>query len=216
MKNELNLNGRIVGKTPGGMLLVSITLEEYMESLPVVDPGDRLEIPEGMTRGEDPLLKVVKQGVEAIGAALAPVPAPRRPDGKATPAQRKFNGKRPLKVVREPRGAALAQRVCENGECGKAYQPIRKDQRFCCTTCCRTGSNKARYAKPTPKAKAPAAAAPAATSPAKLTPDQKKERINLIRTKMAKITGNPGRPTDFRISDEPAELTQATREANQE
>ena len=175
--SEMNLNGRIFGRTADGMILVKLTVNEFLETLPAAFST-----------------------VAELEKAPDPVTVIDRKPGKATPAQRKFNGK-------------PDSRTCES--CGKSFMPRRKDQ-TCCNKVCRTRlSNALTNARRKP-AKSASQAAPAVFAPtpaAKLTPEQKRERLDVIRSKLRKIDDRPARSGSFSSSEEPAELTQARRES---
>lgn len=179
------MENRIVGRTASGRVLVELTAEEYMESLPVWAPlltresTDAQELAEALER---------KARIQA------------RQPGKATAAQRRFGhtGK-PAKVKLDPR-------VCV--ECGKTYQPTRCDQKCCALPCTKAHATKAWAARKK-----------AAGNPttATLTPEQKQERLALIRKKVREM-GMGGRHVSTMAPDldKPVELERAEREAANE
>jgi hypothetical protein len=125
-------------------------------------------------------------------AGIKELPA-MRPAGKATDAQRSFMGKKPL-----------AKRKCDG--CENEFQPVRCDQRFCSKPCAKAGFLKDRKEKQV-KVSQPT------YSVGKLTAEQKRARLDMIRSKLRKIDDRPARSGSFSSSEEPAELTQARRES---
>ena len=119
----MNLNGRIFGRTADGMILVKLTVGEYLETLPEIEARLLAEAPVRIEKAPhvDPPAAVRK---------------PAREPGKATPAQRRFNG-----TGRKPKAAKKKAHVSESKtcpHCGESYTPKRSDQTNCLKPDCRT------------------------------------------------------------------------------
>jgi hypothetical protein len=210
--SPINLHGRVVGKTELGMILVAITIEEYLETLPTVDPsgkalaaGETARIPDGMTRGV-PFLDAAAQVQRDPPAA--------KQKRELTPKQKAFGaiglkhrGTGPKQPNRDPR-------ACE--VCGKTYTPKRRDQRACGKPCRISSNIYSKGKKPAPALPpAPAAtvADPAPTgAPRKLTMAEMKA----IRDRVY-AGKKPGLGATLAATSEiPSEFSQAQREAAQE
>jgi hypothetical protein len=150
---SLNLNGRVVGRTAGGRILVELTVEEYLESLPVLDPATA-PMPAFVQKMSSEIRKHLEIPDVEVPATLPAKHRGGRPRGKATPAQRAFNGQR------EKSAKAAEERTCPH--CKGKYTPGRKDQTNCLSAACRekqkqlagmaARAGKAKLAKPTPAA----------------------------------------------------------------
>lgn len=108
----MNLNGRICGRTADGMILVKLTVGEYLESLPTIETGKEAVTKEPAAVSVPPM------------PALPAAPVAVRKPGRATPAQRRFNGSG-RKPARKP-ATKNAPRECPH--CHESYTPKRKDQ----------------------------------------------------------------------------------------
>ena len=204
----LDLTGRIVGRTADGRVLVALTMDEYLETLPVI--GQRSQEAVDVDFGRRALAAL---GVGWPAAAEAKKYEARImtraavKDASAAKPVRKAG--LPRKTAQEPvrRGRGKpkqlpAKRACEH--CGVAFAPVRATSRFCSIVCRAKAVNAMRGKK-------------AATEPAKpaapvLTPEAKAARLDLIREKMKGVRArNP-----MAEADRPAELDQAQREARAE
>jgi len=200
----IDWTGRVFGKAPDGMILVKLTVEEYLASLKDVGPADVLPF-------------------------VSPVSPDQRPLGQASQAQRAFNGQKPPRV----RNAGVPRIRVECRICGKPFDQARSNQRLCLDPECRRLNHldevRRAYQKkqamnqplqPVEPIKAPAAApaappaAPAGSAPV-LTRLQKQQRLEAIRAAKARVYGQE--PIERRGSfdpDVPREFTQAQREAH--
>lgn len=215
--NEMNLNGRIFGQTADGMILVKLTVVEFLETLPRVDPA------EVRIRDNKELVEAELRKAKAKAAGTpSPDPAIRQP-GKATEAQRRFGHPEPRR--RSTGKPQLDPRVCVF--CSNSFQPKRCDQ-TCCSVTCRKQYNTQQW---NATKKGATAAAGTVTKKAavvgltkavikptgKMTLEQKQKRLDMIRAGLAKVdrdraTGG----SSFGGGEVPAELTQAQREAANE
>ncbi len=199
---SLNLNGRIFGRTKDGLVLVGITIEEYLEALPLLDPAAGAFIPE--EPAASPALSPWINQKPAPSAAQkafghAPFGKPRRPGASTVPT--------PPSLATLAR---LAPRACE--VCGKEYQPRRKDQRACGSPCKISSSV---YGKAKGRAdNNPPAGDVAAATPAKgkLSPEQKQARLDMIRKSLRNVEARRSGTID--MAEKPVELERAEREAN--
>lgn len=212
----MNLNGRIVGKM-NGKILVALTVEEYLDSLPqiTIDADGSVSAAPAAATPRAP----------AVVAQTDPDPAPAhgRPRGKSTPAQRRFAGARAVNAGKAPK-AALDEKACVI--CGKPYKPRRCDQKTCLAPACRQELKlamlkdyRAKHAKPK---KTASQAAPAA-APAKaghLTHEQKQARLDAIKAAAARVKARnpapariPGASLAGETGGEPVELRQAAEAA---
>jgi hypothetical protein len=195
------------------MILVKMTVEEYLETLPKVGaaaqhPVAAPELPPGVCL-VDPL--PVRKRAQAVKKSIKAKPEPKAdpaPRGTASAAQRRFVGKR--KPVKE-----LAQIPCKI--CKTLFTPARLNSVLCPSKECRREYHRQEckdyMRRKAAKGKAPAAAAAASA----LTPDQKQARLARIKEIKDRVYGRAPitRPT-IPASEDVAELDMANREANQE
>ena len=215
----MNLNGRIVGKL-GGKILVALTVEEYLDALPDLTAM----MPPAVVEGE--------RRRPAALPAMRPVymredppsdPVSGRVPGRATPAQQRFNGKGWKKKAAKGEVPGLAPRTCPY--CSKSYQPVRRDQTFCLAPACKKLKDAAyreAHKKPRGKGK-PAAAGPAApeSGPSasvggRMTKEQRLAQIREVARRVNARHAGEGGTLRGTIPDTPPELAEAAAAARED
>ena len=137
-----------VGTTTGGNALVEMTNADF----------ETLDLMMGIVHR-------VKEAVPPVQRNAAPLPLATKATIKPAPKK--------APVATAPTG----KRICINPKCGKAFVPVRVDQK-CCSVACRAQIH-------TPKKKPQPATPPPVAQP--VAPVAKPDRLNLIRERAAVV-----------------------------
>jgi hypothetical protein len=115
---SLNLNGRVVGKTDDGKILVALTVEEYLDALPpiAVIGNEHEEKPQPVMAGG-----ANSRGARTQAAHIAQPKVPRQ--ARQKPAEK------PAPLGKADKGT----RICV--VCGNPFAVRRKDQKTCGGDC---------------------------------------------------------------------------------
>lgn len=125
---NMNLNERIYGRTTEGRILIWLTAEEYMDTIPKIDAFARPSV-------FQPFTVTGKSGALAASDPLGLKPAPKARKAQKNKVGRPKKEKAPK--VTPPKGevAKLAPRECPH--CHESYTPRRCDQTNCLKPACR-------------------------------------------------------------------------------